>query len=42
MRALVDEKAVKADLAVNKAIDLIKEKAEITTEEVKKDAPAAE
>ena len=42
VRALVDEKAVKADLAVNKAIDLIKEKAEITTEEVKKDAPAAE
>ena len=42
VRELVDEKAVKADLAVNKAIDFIKEKAEITTEEVKKDAPAAE
>ena len=42
VRELMDEKAVKADLAVNKAIDLIKEKAEITTEEVKKDAPAAE
>ena len=42
IRELVDEKAVKADLAVNKAIDFIKEKAEITTEEVKKDAPAAE
>ena len=42
VRELVDEKAVKTDLAVNKAIDFIKEKAEITTEEVKKDAPAAE
>ena len=42
VRELMDEKAGKADLAVNKAIDLIKEKAEITTEEVKKDAPAAE
>lgn len=42
VRELVDEKAVKADLAVNKAIDFIKKKAEITTEEVKKDAPAAE
>lgn len=42
VRALVDESAIKADLAVNKAIDFIKEKAEITTEEVKKDAPAAE
>lgn len=36
VRELVSEQAVKADLAVNKAIDFIKEKADITTNEVKK------
>lgn len=39
VRSIVDEAAVKADLAVNKAIDLVKEKANITTETVE---PAAE
>ena len=39
VRSVVDEAAVKADLAVNKAIDLVKEKANVTTETV---APAAE
>lgn len=39
VRSIVDEAAVKADLAVNKAIDLVKEKANITTETVD---PAAE
>ena len=39
VRSVVDESAVKADLAVNKAIDLVKEKANVTTETVD---PAAE
>lgn len=39
VRSVVDEAAVKADLAVNKAIDFVKEKANITTETVE---PAAE
>ncbi len=39
VRSIVDEAAVKADLAVNKAIDLVKEKANVTTETVD---PAAE
>ena len=39
VRSVVDEAAVKADLAVNKAIDLVKEKANVTTETVD---PAAE
>lgn len=34
VRSVVDEAAVKADLAVNKAIDFVKEKANITTENV--------
>lgn len=34
VRSVVDEAAVKADLAVNKAIDLVKEKANVTTETV--------
>ncbi|WP_294540191.1 trigger factor [uncultured Gemmiger sp.] len=34
VRSIVDEAAVKADLAVNKAIDLVKEKANVTTETV--------
>ena len=34
VRSVVDEAAVKADLAVNKAIDFVKEKAEVTTETV--------
>ena len=37
VKAVIDTAAVKADLAVNKAIDFIKEKAEITAE-----APKAE
>ena len=41
VRSVVDEAAVKADLAVNKAIDFVKEKAEVTTETVV-DAPAAQ
>lgn len=34
VRSVVDEAAVKADLAVNKAIDFVKEKANVTTENV--------
>ena len=40
VRAVVDEAAVKADLAVNKAIDFVKEKANVTTEEVSEEKPA--
>ena len=32
VRSVVDEAAVKADLAVNKAIDFVKEKANVTVE----------
>ena len=39
VRSLVNVDAVKADLAVNKAIDFVKEKANVTTEQVS-DAPA--
>ena len=39
VRSLVNADAVKADLAVNKAIDFVKEKANVTTEQVS-DAPA--
>ena len=34
VRSIVNEEAVKADLAVNKAIDFVKEKANVTTETV--------
>ena len=34
VKSLVDTDAVKKDLAVNKAVDLVKEKANITTEQV--------
>ena len=39
VKSIVDEKAVKADLAVNKAIDFVKEKANVTeeAEEAKKE-----
>lgn len=40
VRSVVNEEAVKADLAVNKAIDFVKEKANVTTETVS-DEPAA-
>ena len=40
VRAVVDEAAVKADLAVNKAIDFVKEKANVTTEEVSEEKAA--
>lgn len=40
VRAVVDEAAVKADLAVNKAIDFVTEKANVTTEEVSEEKPA--
>ena len=39
VRSLVNADAVKADLAVNKAIDFVKGKANVTTEQVS-DAPA--
>ena len=34
VRSIVDADAVKQDLAVNKAIDFVKEKANVTTEQV--------
>ena len=40
VRSVVNEEAVKADLAVNKAIDFIKEKANVTTETVAQEADA--
>lgn len=42
VKAFVPEKELRADIRVNKAIDLIKESAKITTVEAKKDAEAAE
>ena len=41
VKEIVNAEAVKRDLAVNKAIDFVKEKATVTTEKVK-DEPAAE
>ena len=40
VKSIVDADAVKKDLAVNKAIDLVKEKANITTEQVKEEENA--
>lgn len=40
VKAIVDADAVKKDLAVNKAIDFVKEKANITTEQVKEEENA--
>ena len=40
VKSIVDADAVKKDLAVNKAIDLVKEKANVTTEQVKEEENA--
>ena len=40
VKSIVDAEAVKKDLAVNKAIDLVKEKANVTTEQVKEEENA--
>lgn len=40
VRSIVDAEAVKKDLAVNKAIDFVKEKAEVTTEQVAEEKAA--
>lgn len=40
VKSIVDADAVKRDLAVNKAIDLVKEKANVTTEQVKEEENA--
>ncbi len=42
VKMVVEEEQVRKDLAVNKAIDLIREKSEITTNMVSKDEPKAE
>ena len=42
VKEVVNEAAVKRDLAVNKAIDFVKEKATIVTEKVKEEAKKSE